>query len=93
MKTILIPFEVKLDDLVAVVGPHIMQVQRDAEREEDAALLRRPHVQALIHAGRTLSKALKRYETSVGTRDERSALNALIAASKGVRSAVKNIKD
>ncbi|BCH58961.1 MULTISPECIES: hypothetical protein [Rhizobium/Agrobacterium group] len=93
MKKLVVPVEIPVDQLADAVGPLVIKALRAAEREDEAAVLRRPPIQALIQAGRTLWHALNRYEASEGTRDERRALNALLAASKGVRNAVKTIRD
>lgn len=93
MKTLVVPVEIPVDQLADIVGPLVIKALRAAEREEEAAILRRPPIRALIQASRTLWQALNRYEASQGTRDEKRALNALLAASKGVRSAIKTIKE
>jgi len=91
MKTLVVPVEIPVDQLADAVGPLVIKALRAADREEAAAAQRRPPMQAVIQAGQTLWHALDRYEASVGTRDERRALNVLLAASKGVRRASKNL--
>ncbi|MDQ0454629.1 hypothetical protein [Rhizobium paknamense] len=93
MKKLVVPVEIPVDQLADAVGPLVIRALRAAEREEEAAALHRPPMQALTQAARALWHALNRYETSQGTRDEKRALNALLAASKGVRNAIRTIKD
>ncbi|MCF1449964.1 hypothetical protein FS815_24550 [Agrobacterium vitis] len=91
MKALIVPLEIPIDQLLEVVGPKLLRTIRAAEKEERAALNRRPCDETLVNAAMLHWKALDRYEASKGTRDEKRALNALLATSQGVRSAAKNL--
>jgi hypothetical protein len=91
MKTLIVPIEIPVDQLVEAAAPRLLKAIRVAQREERAALNRRPIDETLVNAANQHWKALDRYEASVGTRDERRALNALLATSKGIRNAAKDL--
>jgi len=92
MTHMFIPVKIPLDDIAAALGPMVLKVIRTSGRDEDAGLRRKPQSTALLDAAANVSAALSTYENSMGTRDERRALNKLIASSKGLRDAVANIK-
>lgn len=93
MTHMFIPVKIPLDDIAAALGPLVLRAIRTSEREEDAGLRRKPQSAALLDAASNVAAALSTYENSMGTRDERRALNKLIASSKGLRDAVATIKN
>lgn len=93
MTHMFIPVKIPLDDIAAALGPLVLKAIRTSEREEDAAPRRKPQSAALLDAASNVAAALSTYENSMGTRDERRALNKLIASSKGLRDAVATIKN
>jgi len=89
--------ELSPSEFRSVAGAQVMnaarQVLADERRQALAADALRPPNAALIAAGTEVARALTRYENSVGTRDERSALARLVAASAGLRSAVSTVQN
>lgn len=103
-KTITLPVSLSVDVLLGELDPHIRErelnaamkaVARERQRQSHKAhpaqpLTRdQPSDNGLISAVHTTTRALHRYEGSVGTRDERRALRALISACEGLRKASK----
>ncbi|MBW8285778.1 MAG: hypothetical protein K0M55_19490 [Rhizobium sp.] len=93
MTHMFIPVKIPLDDIAAALGPLVLKAIRTTEREEDEGPRHKPQSAALLDAASNVSAALSTYENSMGTRDERRALNKLIASSKGPRDAVATIKN
>lgn len=95
----LIPLTGKLQLTPAQVrraaGPAIMEAARAAllqeRRLELAHDARRSDIAAYAVAVQAVTDALGRYEASVGTRDERRAVNHLIAACTGLRKSAKAV--
>ena len=93
MTHMFIPVKIPLDDIAEALGPMVLKAIRTSDRPEDAGLRRKPQSAALLDAASNVAAALSTYENSMGTRDERRALNRLIASSKGLRDAVATIKN
>ncbi len=78
------------------VGPSIMEAARAAilqeRRMELAHDARRTDIAAYAAAVKTVTDALGRYEASVGTRDERRAIDNLVAACSGLRKSAKAVE-
>ncbi|MGV8939067.1 MAG: hypothetical protein ACOH2J_18255 [Allorhizobium sp.] len=90
MITFPVTIQLPLQAIADAVGPEVMRAVEAARREKEAGRKTRPVLETLLQAVGNLSGALTRYENSVGSRDEPRAFNALIAASKGVRTAQRN---
>lgn len=96
----LIPLTGKLQLTPAQVrraaGPAIMEAARAAllqeRRLELAHDARRSDIAAHAVAVQAVTAALGRYEVSVGTRDERRALDHLVAACVGLRKSAKAVE-
>ncbi len=92
MITFPVTIDLPLKAIADAVGPEVMRAVEAARREKEAGRKARPALTTLLGAATRLTNALARYENSAGSRDERKALDALIASSKGVRSALQNFK-
>lgn len=94
MSHMFIPVKIPLDDIAAALGPLVLKaIRTTSEREGNAGPRHKPQSAALLDAASNVAAALSTYENSMGTRDERRALNRLIASSKGLRDAVATIKN
>lgn len=79
---------IPLDEIVEVLRPVLVQAILDDTRA--ARPRRKAAPTALIDGASKVSRALARYEGSVGTRDERLAIHNLIAAATGLRRVLKD---
>lgn len=89
--------ELSPSEFRSAAGAQLMNVAREVLLEERRQALasdaRQPPNAAFVAAGNEAARALTRYENSIGTRDERPALARLVAACKGVRSAINTVKN
>lgn len=93
-----VPVEVHItaDMIRAAAGPDLITYTRRMLAQERAKTisddLRRSPVAALGFSVTKVVSALARYENNVGSRDEKKALAALIAACCGLRTASKAVR-
>lgn len=100
MKTLVLTVPARIELTPAMIrqafGPKVMSAAKRALEDENrtdlARLARQSSVASLSGAVRTVTKAITRYESAKGTRDERHALAHLEAACIGLRSAERNLK-
>jgi len=82
---------IPLDELVDAVGPEIVAMLEAKASKRGRAV--RPPVVALHAAAKVVADATTAYEAAQFTAGERSSIDALIAASKGLRTAWRNFKN
>lgn len=96
--TMTMPVEVQLtpEMIRAAAGPEMIAYTRRLLAQERAQTIsddmRRSPVAACGFAISKVVSALQRYENNVGSRDERRALDGLIAACCGLRTASKAVR-